>query len=307
MHFSKLSKMILPVLLAVAVLFGSSSAGIAQAQAVDSGSKKAIVVVSFGTTFVDARKACIESVENRIQAAFPEYDVYRAFTSKIVMKRIAEKEKIHINDLETTLKELKAKGYQEVVVQTTHLTPGEEYDKKVMAVVNKFDKSFAKLSVGRPLLFHEGQNGMPNDFALMAEALKAQTPVLQMPGQYVVFMGHGSPHQHNPAYGTLQKYLDAAGVQAVVGVVEETDHPNFEDTKAELAKRGAKRLVMMPLMLVAGDHANNDMAGDEHDSWKSQLMEEGYQVKTYIHGLGENTAVQDLYVQHVRDAIMGLK
>ena len=267
---------------------------------------RVIVVTSFGTTYDDARKDNIESVETAIKANFPDYEVRRAFTSKIVMKRLAERG-IIVSDLEQTLATLKKEGYREVVVQTTHLTPGEEFDNKVMPVVNKHlqAKSFDKLVVGRPLLTYQGQNGQTDDFAVMANALKQQLPVLQLPDRAVVFMGHGSPNRPSLVYGLLQERLTAAGLNAVIGVVEETDHPNFEDALALLKEKGYKKVMLMPLMLVAGDHANNDMAGDENDSWKSILQKEGFEVSTYLHGLGENKAVQDIYIQHVRDAITG--
>lgn len=294
-------KFYLSIFLVFAVVLGLGAAGGSSAEA---AAKKAIVVVSFGTTFDDARTACIESVENKIRASFPDYEVRRAFTSKIVMQRLAERD-IHVDSLEQALAKLRQEGYKEVVVQTTHLTPGEEYDKKVIAVVNDYAKDFEKITVGRPVLTFNGENGTPNDFAIAVKALKTQMPKLQLTGQAVVFMGHGSPHQHNPAYAALQKQFDLAGINAVVGVVEETDSPNFEDVQAVLKERGIKRVILMPLMLVAGDHANNDMAGDEEDSWKNVLAADGYQVSTYLHGLGENTAFQNIYVQHVRDAIYG--
>lgn len=285
------------------LLFALTITAAAQSSVVE---KKAIVVTSFGTTYDDARAANIESVEKAIQASFPDYEVRRAFTSKIVLKRLAERG-IIINDLEKTLADLKKEGYREVVVQTTHLTPGEEFDNKVMAVVNKHlqAKSFPKLVVGRPLLTYPGENGKTDDFQVMAEALKMQMPILQMPGRAIVFMGHGSPHKHNPAYGLLQQRLTEAGLNAVVGVVEETDHPNFEDALKMIEERGYTKVTLMPLLLVAGDHANNDMAGAEDSSWKNKLGKKGYQVQAYLHGLGENTDVQDIYVQHVRDAILG--
>lgn len=289
--------------LAVTGLFGASRV---EAAGVAEDTKKAIVVVSFGTTFPDSRKANIESVENKIQQNFPDYEVRRAFTSKIVMKRIGENEKIQIDSLEQALDKLQKEGFKEVVVQTTHLTPGEEYDKKVIAVVSKYSKAFDKLVVGRPALFYNGENGKPDDFAIAVNALRHQLPVLQMPDRVVVFMGHGSPHQHNPAYATLQDRFKAAGLNVLVGVVEETDHPNLEDVQKALEESSYKEITLMPLMLVAGDHANNDMAGDEDDSWKSTFAKDGFKVKTYIHGLGENPLFQDIYVQHVRDAIYGL-
>ena len=268
-------------------------------------SKKAIIVVSFGTTFAEARKSCIESVENRIGETFPDYDVFRAFTSKIVIKRLAERDQIYVSDLETVLTKLQAEGYDEVIIQTTHLTPGEEYDKKVLATVEKFSSSFAKIAIGRPVLYYNGTNDKPNDFAIALEALKKQIPG-QLEDKTVVFMGHGSPHQHNPAYQSMQEHFDAIGLQAAVGVVEESDYPNLEDVLRILEERNVKKVILMPMMVVAGDHANNDMAGEDKDSWKNQFIAKGYEVETYLHGLGENKAFQDIYVEHVRDAINGL-
>ncbi|HEY3424047.1 MAG TPA: sirohydrochlorin cobaltochelatase, partial [Negativicutes bacterium] len=254
-----------------------------------------------------ARQSCIEGVENKIRKNFPDYEVRRAFTSKIVMKRLAENDKLYIDSLEQALDKLKKEGFKEVIVQTTHLTPGEEYDKKVVAVVEQYAKTkvFDKITIGRPVLFFQGENGTPDDFAILVKALESQIPIMQISGRYVVFMGHGSPHQPNPAYQKLQEKFNAAGLNVLVGVVEESDHPNFEDIKALLLEKNAQKITLMPLMLVAGDHANNDMAGAEPDSWKNQLAAEGFQMETYIHGLGENAAVQDIYVQHVRDAIHG--
>ena len=269
--------------------------------------KKAIVVASFGTTFDDSRKLNIESVVEDVKAEFPDYDVRLAFTSKIIMKRLDDRG-IHYDSLEVMLDKLKKEGYQEVVVQPTLLTAGEEYDNKIMAAVNKYlqAKSFDKLVVGRPVLSYKGEAGKPDDFMILANALKKQLPQLQMPGKTVVFMGHGSPHRHNPAYAALQDAFNSMNLNVVIGVVEETDHPNFEDVLTNLKEKQYKSILMMPLMLVAGDHANNDMAGEEPDSWKNQLISHGFKVDTYVHGLGENPAVRAIFVQHVRDAILGL-
>jgi sirohydrochlorin cobaltochelatase len=308
MNVDFLYKLAIGTILGVTLLVGSSLFDISKVSAQNiEKNTKAIIVVSFGTTFADARISCIESVENRITEAFPEYDVYRAFTSKFVIKRLAERDHISVSDLETVLAKLKKEGYKEVIIQTTHLTPGEEYDKKVLATVAKFNSAFEKLAIGRPLLTFNGENCTSNDFVIALKAMQQQMPILQMKDKTVVFMGHGSPNQHNPAYENMQKQFDAAGINAIVGVVEESDHPNFADVKKLLKERNIKRIILMPMMLVAGDHVNNDMAGADNDSWKSQLLAEGYQVETYLHGLGENAAIQDIYVQHVRDAIQGLK
>jgi sirohydrochlorin cobaltochelatase len=297
--------LVLAMLLVVAAIVGGV---FGQAQAVaEPAAKKAIIVVSFGTTYPEARKESIDALENRVRAAFPEYEVRRAFTSNIVMKVLRERDGIHVDTLEQALIKLKNEGYKEVVVQSTHLTPGEEYEKKIVAVATKYAQSFDRLVIGRPALVYAGSAGQPNDFAIAVEALKAQMPILQLHDRSVVFMGHGSPHQPNPAYQKLQQEFDTQGVHAVVGVVEETDHPNFEDAVVLLKKRNVKRVILMPLMIVAGDHANNDMAGDEPESWKNLLKKEGFKVAdTYLHGLGANEAFQDIYVQHIKDAVNGI-
>jgi len=265
-------------------------------QSASAAAKQAIVVVSFGTTFDDAREKCIESVEKNIRMSFPEYEVRRAFTSRIVMKRLAERG-MHNDTLEQALDKLKAEGYKDVIVQSTHLTTGEEFERKIVEPVKQYSKDFNSIKIGRPILTDY------NDLYVAVEALEQQLPVKKK-GQEVVFMGHGSPHQHNPAYQALQDTFDAKRLPVTIGVVEETDHPNFDDVIARLSgKKNVKSIVLMPLMLVAGDHANNDMAGDEEDSWKSILEAKGYKVTSYLHGLGENKAIQDIYVQHIKDVI----
>jgi len=303
-----LYKLVIVAALGIILLAGSNLLNISKVstQFMDKD-KKAIVVVSFGTTYAEARRSCIEPLENRIQQAFPQFDVYRAFTSKIIIKRLAERDNIHVEDLEAVLAKLQTAGYTEVVIQTTHLTPGEEYEKKVLAVVEQYKKNFPKIAVGRPLLYFKGDDGTPDDFALAIAALQLQMSSELSKEQAIVFMGHGSPNQHNPAYGIMQEHFDKANINALVGVVEETDHPSFTDVQKSLAARGVKQIVLMPLLLVAGDHALNDMAGSDKESWDNQLKDQGYEVQTYLHGLGENTAIQDLYVQHVRDAIAGLE
>jgi sirohydrochlorin cobaltochelatase len=282
--------------MAVVMAVGAfATLGISTASA---AAKQAIVVVSFGTTFDDSRKSCIESVENKVRSEFPDYEVRRAFTSRIVMSRLA-KRGIYADTLEQALDKLKAEGYTDVIVQSTHLTTGEEFEKKIVAPVAEYAKDFASLKVGRPILTTY------EDLYVAVDALKQQLPE-EKKGQEIVFMGHGSPHQHNPAYQALQNTFDAEKLPVTIGVVEETDHPSQDDVVARLAaKKGVKSVVLMPLMLVAGDHANNDMAGDEEDSWKSVLTEKGYKVSSYIHGLGENEAIQAIYVQHIKDAIAG--
>lgn len=289
------------VAIMLVVLFFTSSSVNAQELV-----KKAIVVASFGTTYDEARKLNIESIEQDIKNAFPEYDHYRAFTSRIVMKRLAERG-IVVDDLKTALDKLEDAGYTEVVVQPTLVTPEEEFDNKIMRVVNKYnsEQAFDKLLVGRPLLTTQGDNGTVNDFAVLTKALEGQLPAKMAANEAVVFMGHGSPNRHNVAYRLLQDQMVAEKKQIAIGVVEETDYPNFNDTLGYIKTKGYKKITLMPLMIVAGDHARNDMAGDEPDSWKNMLQKEGFEVKVYMKGMGENPNVRSIFVQHVRDAIQG--
>ena len=268
--------------------------------------KKAIVVTSFGTTFDDARKLNIESIVEDVRAAFPDYDVRLAFTSRIIMKRLAERG-IYYDSLEATLDKLQQEGYQEIVVQPALLTPGEEFDNKIMPAVEKYREagSFDKLLVGRPMLTYNGEDGKPDDFLILAKALKTQMPKTDIAGKAVILMGHGSPHRHNPAYETLQAAFDALKMQVVIGVVEEADYPNFKDVLTALADQQYQTVLLMPLLLVSGDHANNDMAGDDPSSWKNQLVSRGFAVEAYMHGMGENPAIRAIFVQHVRDALLG--
>ncbi len=265
--------------------------------------KKAILVVSFGTTHADTRKVTIDAVEDKIRAAFPDYEVRQAFTSRIIIKRIAENEGLTIDTEKQALAKLKAEGFSEVIVQPLHMVPGDEYD-KVRQLVDQYNqkKVFDKLSLGRPILAFSGQEERPDDYQAAITALQTQLPKL-MRREAVLFMGHGGNHPANAAYAALQLRLQDANVKNVfVSTVDGEGYPTLESVIAKLKANKIKTVTLMPLMVVAGDHAKNDMAGDEKDSFKSQLLEAGFQVKTYLHGLGENAAIQDIYVQHVRDA-----
>lgn len=266
--------------------------------------KKAILVVSFGTTFPDTRKATIDSVTEKIRTAFPDYEVRQAFTSRIIIKRVQENEGIKYDTERQALAKLQAEGYKEVIVQPLHMEAGDEYD-KVRRVVEAYQgtKAFDKLVLGRPILYYVGQEEKPDDYMIAIKALQKQFPKLDR-NEAVVFMGHGGVHPSNAAYAALQMKIKDAGLNnAFIFTVE--GYPSFENLLGTLKANKIKKVTLMPLMVVAGDHANNDMAGNESDSFKSQLLAAGYKVDTYLHGLGENAAIQDIYVQHVKDAISG--
>lgn len=281
------------------VLFGLGA--IQPAAAAEPG-KKAILVVSFGTTYAETRAVTIDAVANKIKTAFPDYEVRQAFTSRIIIKKLMDRDNLKIDTEKQALERLKAEGYSEVIVQPLHMEAGDEYD-KVMHVVDGYvkNKSFDKITVGRPVFYFTGQEEKPDDFSLAINALKEQFPKLGK-REAVVLMGHGGPHPSNAAYSTLQLKLQDAGFNnAFVFTVD--SYPTIENVIAKCKANKIEKITLMPLMVVAGDHANNDMAGDEPDSYKSQLLKAGFKVDTYLHGLGENKGIQDIYVQHVKDAI----
>lgn len=267
--------------------------------------KKAILVVSFGTTFADTRKVTTDAVESKIRAAFPEYEVRQAFTSRIIIKRLAERDGIKIDTEKQALDKLKAEGYTEVIVQPLHMEAGDEYA-KLTHVVEKYEesKAFNKISIGHPVLYYTGQEGeKPDDYAIAIKALENQLPKLGKQ-EAVAMMGHGGVNPSNAAYAALQMKINDAGLKNVFIFTVE-GYPTVENLITELRANKIKKVTLMPFMLVAGDHANNDMAGDDKESFKSQLIAAGFKVDTYLHGLGENVGIQDIYVQHVKDAIEG--
>lgn len=291
------------LLLAVTMVGGFTMRQGASAAAIPAA-KKAILVVSFGTTYGETRKLTIEAVENKIRATFPDYEVRSAFTSRIVIKKLAERDGIQIDTEKQALEKLKNEGYTEVIVQPLHIEAGEEYE-KVSRVVAHYahSKAFTKISLGRPVLYYSGQEDKSDDYTIAIEAIQTQLPKL---GRYdaVAMMGHGGVHPSNAAYSALQMKMQDAGLKNVFVFTVE-GYPTVENVIKKCKEQKIKKITLMPFMVVAGDHATNDMAGDEEDSFKSQLLRAGFKVDTYLHGLGENPAIQDIYVQHVKDAIVG--
>ena len=254
-----------------------------------------ILVVSFGTSYTATRKLCIESVENKIAASFPAYEVRRAFTSSMVIKKLKERDKMFVDNTTEALGKMKKAGFKEVIVQPLHIIPGVEYEKIKEAVESfKKDASFEKIVLGRPLLYQI------KDYKIAVKALQKQIPKLNN-NQAVVLMGHGTYHFSNACYACLQSVIDAEKLNVFLATVE--GYPELNDIIPRLKTKKITEITLMPYMLVAGDHAQNDMAGEEEDSWASVLKKEGFTVNIYLQGLGENPAYQDIYLDHVRDAI----
>lgn len=262
--------------------------------------KKAILVVSFGTTYEQTRKLTIERIEDNIKEKFKDYEVRRAFTSHIVIKKLKNMYDIFVDNPEEALERLYKEGFSEVVVQPLHIIPGEEYD-YISNVVDTYriKNSFKNITLGRPLLYLKGEDIIPDDYSIMVKALKAQIA----DNENVIFMGHGTNHHANAVYSCLQAVLRDNGLDNVfIGTIE--GYPTINNVINYLKEKEIKQITLMPLLLVAGDHVINDMASDQEDSWKSILEREGFKVKIYLHGLGENAKIQYIYVKHLEDAIL---
>ena len=261
--------------------------------------KDAILVMSFGTTVKETREKNINATVNAIKALYPETKVVLAFTSHIIIDRVKANEGLVIPTPEEALAQLKAEGYTRVAMTSLDIIPGIEYDYK-KAVFNIHKNDFKKVTFGTPLMYWQGQEDKDDDISDTMKAVATQFPETGKKDA-VLIMAHGTPHPANAYYAVMQDKLEALGYEnALLFSVE--GWPNFENVLEELKERKIKNVTMMPLMMVAGDHAMNDMAGDEEDSFKSMLLKEGFKVDTYLHGLGENSAVQNLFVKKASQA-----
>lgn len=253
--------------------------------------KKALLVVSFGSTYLDTVEAAIVPVEKAIAKAFPDRKFYRAFGSKFVVKKLRDRNLLPVQTTEEALGQIAADGYTDLLVQPTFIIPGTEYD-WLMDAVRAASHLFASVQIGTPLLNH------PNDYKDLIAYLADRYPQ-DSPEEAVVLMGHGSEHFANAAYPALEHMLHNAGQKHIfVATVE--GYPELGSVIRSLENMQAKQIMLVPLMLVAGDHARNDMAGEEPDSWKNQLEEKGMTVSCILKGLGEEPVIQEMFAFHAR-------
>jgi len=263
--------------------------------------EQAILLVSFGVSQPDVRQRCLETLAAEIAAAFPAYTLRQAYTSVFIRRRLAD-QGIRMPSLPEALEQLQLDGFQRVLVQPTHLTPGEEYENKICRAVEAARHSFAELRLGQPVFFQQGEAGAVNDYRLgLSAMLEGQN--LQ-PGEAMVFMGHGSPHHHNPVYERLQAAADVQGLPVHIGVLEPTDTPSFTDVLSRLQSQGCRQVYLQPLLLTGGRHVAEDMAGAESSSWKSRLEAAGFSVRVSLQGLAERASFRRLYQDHIRRALL---
>lgn len=259
--------------------------------------KKAILVVSFGTSYLEPLKNSIENVENKIRNQFKDYDVHRAFTSHMIIKKLEIVHGLIVEKPEELLERLYIEGYEEVIIQPLHIIPGEEFS-YIKNIEVYFKDKFKSIKVGRPIFYYQGIEGLPEDYSLFIKSIKG----IIEGEEAVVMMGHGTVHPSNAVYGALQSVLNDEGYKNVfVGTVK--GYPNFTSVLNKIKKRGIKKVLLMPLMLVAGNHAINDMTSKKDNSWKSMLEAEGIEVKLWIKGLGEVDEFAQLYIDRVDDLI----
>ena len=258
-----------------------------------------LLVLSFGTSYNDSRRLTIGAIEEALEKAFPDYSVRRGFTANIIIDHVERRDGIHIDDIDEALQRAVDNGVKNLVVQPTHLMNGLEYDELVEKVGNYSD-AFDKVVFGEPLLTSD------DDFKRVENAIVDWTKDYSDEKTAICFMGHGTEAASNSVYAKMQDLLTADGyTNYFVGTVEA--EPTVQDVLEQVKAGGYEKVVLEPLMVVAGDHANNDMAGDEEDSWKSIFEAEGIEVECLLRGLGENEEIRNLYVEHAQAAIDSLQ
>ena len=258
--------------------------------------KKAILAVSFGTSYPDTLLKTIAATEQALAGAFPDWEVRRAFTSGMIIRKLKERDGVEIENVSQAMHRLEQEGYTHVAVQSTHVMHGEEYE-KMLSQLEPY-RLRMQISVGMPLLHGEA------DYTSVAQALLNWLPPLDA-DEALVLMGHGTTHFANSAYAQMEHMLQGLCDRVYLATVE--GYPTLDSVERQLAKRTEiRRLMLAPFMLVAGDHARNDMSADE-DSWAAQLKKAGYPVRCILQGLGECPAIRALFVEHCRQAVEALE
>ena len=279
-----------------------------------------LLVVSFGTSFNDSRVKDIKGIEDALQAAYPDWSVRRAFTAQIIINHVQARDGEKIDNMQQAMDRAVANGVKNLVVQPTHLMHGAEYD-EMMEMIDEYRDKFESVAVAEPLLGEVGADAtvINEDKEAVAKAVTAEAvatagydsvEAAAKDGTAFVFMGHGTSHTAKVSYSQMQTAMQTLGYDNVfIGTVEgEPESTSCENVIEAVKAAGYTKVVLRPLMVVAGDHANNDMAGADEDSWLSQFEASGAfdSVDCQIAGLGGVADVQQLYVAHTKAAIDSL-
>lgn len=256
---------------------------------------RGLLVVSFGTSYPETRKKNIEHIESLLSAAFRDRTFYRAYTSGMIRRKLRERDQLLIPSVKEAVQAALEDGVRDLLVQPTHIMNGIEND-QMKEDVQSFADQFDRISIGAPLI-----SSTEDQFAVI-EALMGELPSLS-DQEALVFIGHGSTHYANTLYAALDYAFKQAGHPGVyVGTVEA--FPDARAVLSQLREKDIRRVYLTPFMLVAGDHACNDLAGEDEDSWNSIFKAEGYETCCILKGLGEYDGICDLYVRHALQALL---
>lgn len=258
-----------------------------------------LMVVSFGTSYNDNRRLTIGSIEEDMEKAFPDWSVRRGFTSQIIIDHVKRRDGEVIDNVGEALTRAMDNGVKKLVIQPTHLMDGFEYE-DVVDEVAQYSDAFEKVAIGEPLLTSD------EDFKAVIEVITTETASYDDGKTAICFMGHGTEADSNAVYAKMQDMLTESGYENYyIGTVEAS--PTLDDVLAKVQEGEYTRVVLEPLMIVAGDHANNDMAGDEEGSWKDVFEKAGYDVVLEVRGLGEMEGIRKILVEHARAAVESIQ
>lgn len=260
--------------------------------------RKAILVVSFGTSHYDTCKKTIDEIEKEIQQAFPDYAIYRAFTSKKIIKILENRDGIHICTVTKAMEQMIQDGMNEIIVQPTHILNGIENDIMIRDV-SLYKEKFRSILFGTPLLSET------MDYWKVIDAFVKKMPKLHK-NEAIVCMGHGTDHYTNTSYAALDYMFKSSGYHNIYMATVES-YPSLGDILETLKENEYSKITLVPFMIVAGEHAKNDMAGDEEDSWNVILKNNGFEVACILEGMGENSDIRKIFIDHINAVIDNCK
>ncbi len=278
--------------------YGTGDASLDHTRNEDGIGEKELLIVSFGTSYNDSRRLTIGAIEKSMEEEFPEYSVRRGFTSQIIIDHIKSRDHAVIDNVTEALNRAADNGVKTLVIQPTHLMNGLEYTDLVNEAEELAD-AFPEVAIGAPLLTSY------EDFQAVIRAITEDTARYDDGETAICFMGHGTEAEANQVYARLQDMLETEGYgNYFIGTVEA--EPSLADVLASVNRGSYRKVVLQPLMVVAGDHAHNDMAGEDEDTWKTAFLEAGYEVTCVVKGLGELESIRRLFAEHAREAMNSL-